>query len=228
MSREFKPRILAGGSAFMAHVRFNAPNLVEYLGRLGFDAVMLDCEHGSASVERIEEMARAARAAGIAAIVRPEKLDRAIITRYINCGVDGIMVPLVQDAAMAREIVQIVHYARPADHTRLLVIAMIESVEAVAALPEMLAVDGIDVFFVARGDLSKSMGYLGEKTHPAVQPVLDRALATILGAGACVGAAGDFGTVREVMAKGARLVLVSVEGLLAQATRAYMERAKAG
>lgn len=223
-----KQKLAAGGPAFMAHLRFNAPNLVEFLGRLGFDAVLLDCEHSSASVERIEEMARGARAAGIAAIVRPEKLDRAIITRYIECGADGIMVPLIQDAAMARELVGIVRYARPTSHAKLLVIAMIESTAAVDALPEILAVEGIDLFFVARGDLSKSMGFHGEKTHPAVQPVVDRAMAAILGAGAWVGAAGDLDTVRDVIAKGTRLVLVSVEGLLTQGARTYLERARGG
>ena len=69
-------RIFANcGNAVMVNLTFNSPNLVEYLASLGFEAVMLDCEHTSASVERVEELARAARAAGIAAIVRPEKLD---------------------------------------------------------------------------------------------------------------------------------------------------------
>ena len=72
----------------MVNLMFNSANLVEYLGGLGFEAVMLDCEHSSASVERIEELSRAARAAGISAIVRPEKLDEALITRYLDCKVE--------------------------------------------------------------------------------------------------------------------------------------------
>jgi 4-hydroxy-2-oxoheptanedioate aldolase len=223
-----KQKLASGEPAFMASLSFNSPNLVEYLGRLGFDAVMLDCEHTSASFERVEEMARAARAARIAAIVRPEKLDRAMITRYIDCGADGIMVPLVQNAAMAREAVDIVRYARPRTHDRLLIVVMVESLEAVEALPAILAVEGIDVFFVARGDLAKSMGLAGEKTHPDVRPVLDRAFASITAAGASLGAAGDFATVREVIGKGARLVLVSVEGLLAHGFTAYRQRIAAG
>lgn len=223
-----KQKLSTGAPVFMARVPFNAPRFVEHLGRIGLDAVMLDCEHTSASVERIEELARAAHAVGIPAIVRPETLDRAVITRYLDAGADGIMVPLVETAAMAREIVQILRYARPRNHAELLAIAMIESVPAVDALPEMLGVEGIDVFFVARGDLAKSMGLAGEKTHPAVQPVLDRALATIRDAGAWAGAAGDADGVEAVVRKGARLVMVSPDALLQRAFAEYRQRATAG
>lgn len=222
-----KQKLDAGGPVFMARVPFNAPKFVEHLGYIGCDAVMLDCEHTSASVERIEEMTRAARAVGIPAIVRPETLDRAVITRYLDCGVDGIMVPLVEHAAMAREIVRILRYARPNTHAQLLAVAMIESVAAIDALPEMLGVEGIDVFFVARGDLAKSMGLAGEKTHPAVQPQLDRALATLRAAGARIGAAGDIDSVAEVVRKGARLVMVSPDALLQRAFAEYRRRATA-
>jgi len=70
--RGLKQTLDGGGTAVMVNLTFNSPNLVEHLAALGFDAVMLDCEHTSASVESIEELARAARAAGIAAIVRPD------------------------------------------------------------------------------------------------------------------------------------------------------------
>ena len=209
----------------MVNLMFNSPNLVEYVGGLGFEAVMLDCEHSSASVERIEELSRAARAAGISAIVRPEKLDDALITRYLDCRIAGLMIPHVDDAATARRIVDIVRYALPSDHENILIIAMLESAQAVSNLDEILAVDGIDIFFIARVDLSKSLGYRGDKHHPEVRATVDRLVQRIRAAGRYVGVAGDYDRVEEMAAKDVNLLYVSTKGLLEPGARAYRERA---
>ncbi len=213
----------SGGHAVMVNLIFNSPNLVEYLASLGFEAVMLDCEHTSASVERIEELARAARASGIAAIVRPEKLDEALINRYLDCKIAGIMVPHVDDAAAARRIVEIVRYARPNEHQDIVIIAMLESAAAVENIDEILAVEGIDVFFLARVDLSKSLGYGGDKRHPEVRAMVDRLITRIQAAGRHAGAAGDYDTVSEIAAQGVRLIFVGTKNLLEPGARAYRE-----
>lgn len=217
-------RIFANcGNAVMVNLTFNSPNLVEYLASLGFEAVMLDCEHTSASVERVEELARAARAAGIAAIVRPEKLDEALITRYLDCNIAGIMVPHVDDAAAAQRIVDIVRYARPNDYQDIVIIAMLESAAAVANIDEILAVEGIDVFFLARVDLSKSLGYRGDKRHPEVRAMVDKLIARIQAAGRHAGAAGDYDMVPEIAAQGVRLIFVGTKSLIEPGARAYRE-----
>ena len=219
---------LAGGKlAVMVNLMFNSPNLVEYLGALGFEAVMLDCEHTSASVERIEELARAARAAGIAAIVRPEKLDEALITRYLECKVSGLMIPHVDDAATARRIVDAVRYALPTTHEDIAIIAMLESADAMKNIDEILAVDGIDLFFIARVDLSKSMGFKGDKHHPEVRAAVDRLIDRIHAAGRKVGVAGDYDRVGEMAAKNVNLLFVSTKGLLEPGAKSYRERALA-
>lgn len=217
---------LAGGRlAVMVNLMFNSPTLVEYLGALGFEAVMLDCEHSSASVERIEELARAARAAGIAAIVRPEKLDEALITRYLDCKVSGLMIPHVDDAATARRIVDAVRYALPTTHENIVIIAMLESADAMKNIDEILAVDGIDLFFIARVDLSKSMGFKGDKHHPEVRAAVDRLIARIQAAGRQVGVAGDYDRVDEMAGKKVNLLFVSTKGLLEPGSKSYRERA---
>ena len=99
------------------------------------------------------------RSIGGAAIVRPHSHERPLIIRYLNAGADGIMVPMVGNADEARAIVDAVRYALPSDYEKRLVIAMIETVDAVDALDEMLTVEGIDVFFIGPGDLSQDMGY---------------------------------------------------------------------
>ncbi len=219
---------LAGGKlAVMVNLMFNSPNLVEYLGALGFEAVMLDCEHTSASVERIEELARAARAAGIAAIVRPEKLDEALITRYLECKVSGLMIPHVDDAATARRIIDAVRYALPATHEDILIIAMLESADAMKNIDEILAVDGIDLFFIARVDLSKSLGFKGDKHHPEVRAAVDRLIDRIQAAGRQVGVAGDYDRVDEMAGKKVNLLFVSTKGLLEPGAKSYRQRALA-
>jgi len=219
-----KQVLAGGGRAVLVNLVFNSPNLVEHLAGLGFDAVMLDCEHTSASVERIEELVRAARASGIAAIVRPEKLDEALVTRYLDCKPAGLMVPHVDDAATARRIVEAVRYARPDQHQDLVVIAMIESAAAVADIDEILAVEGIDVFFLARVDLSKSLGHGGDKRHPEVVATVSRLIARIRAAGRIAGAAGDYDKVEEILAQGVQLVFVGTKDLLLPGARSYRER----
>lgn len=217
-------RAIAGGhTAVMVNLGFNSPTLVEYLAALGFDAVMLDCEHTSASVERIEELARAARASGIAAIVRPEKFDEALITRYLDCRVAGIMVPHVDDAATARRIVDVVRYALPDRWQDIAIIVMLESATAVTNLDEILSVEGIDVFFIARVDLAKSMGLGGDKRHPEVVATVRRSIARIRAAGRLAGAGGDFDNASEVAALGARLVFVGTKALLEPGAKAYLD-----
>lgn len=218
-----KKVLAGGGTAVLVNLGFNSPALVEHLGALGFDAVMIDCEHTSATVERVEELARAARASGIAAIVRPEKFDEALVTRYLDCKVHGIMVPHVDDAATARRIVDTVRYALPDRHRDIAIIAMLESTTAIANLDEILAVDGIDVFFLARVDLSKSMGHGGDKKHPEVVATVRRSIARIREAGRHAGAGGDYGVVDEIVKQGARLVFVGTKGLLEPGAKAYLD-----
>jgi 2-keto-3-deoxy-L-rhamnonate aldolase RhmA len=225
-----KQSLASGTPAIMVNLIFNSPNLVEYFGGLGFEAVMLDCEHTSASVERIEELVRAARASGIAAIVRPEKLDEALITRYLDCKPAGIMVPHVDDAATAQRIVDMVRYALPKTWQDIVIVAMLESAAAVANIDAILEVEGIDVFFLARVDLSKSLGYQGDKRHPEVRKVVDHLIERIRAAGRMVGAAGDYDQVSEIAAMDVQLIYVSTKALLEPGALAYrgaVQRARA-
>ena len=160
-----------------------SPSLTEFVASLGFDGVFIDCEHGMATVERVQEMCRAARAAGVQSIVRPEWNAPHLLTRYLDAGADGLMVPHVETAASAKQIVETVRYARPKDFGDKLLIAMVESVAAIDNIPELLAVDGIDVLFVGPSDLSSSMGFAGQAHHPDVKAMVKRAIGEIRAGG---------------------------------------------
>src|ERR1700712_2299733 len=135
-------RLQEGERLLMVNPHHVSSGLVARLCELGADAVFLDCEHGSASYEEVRVMAAAARGAGGGAIVRPDSHARSTMIRYLNCGADGLMVPLVETADQARAIVETVRYACPADHKKRLVICMIETLKAIANLDAILAVDG--------------------------------------------------------------------------------------
>ena len=220
-----KETLVRGEPIIMVRMGFNSPKMVEFIGHIGFDAVLVDCEHTSASVSCVEEMVRAARASGIAAIVRPEILDEAIINRYLDCKANGIMAPHVDDAATAKKLCEIVRYARPQTYKDLLLVAMIESKQAIENLDSILDVDGIDSFFLARVDLSKSLGFRGEKTHPAVRAVVDRAITKICARGRTAGAAGDLDNVSAVIGQGARLIFITIEDLLHHGCNTYLQSA---
>jgi 2-keto-3-deoxy-L-rhamnonate aldolase RhmA len=221
---KIKQAIREGRSVTLVRMTFNSPKLVEFVAQMGFDAVLIDCEHTSAGVERVEEMVRAARASGIAAIVRPEMLSDAIITRYLDCKADGIMAPHIDDVAAAERLCEIVRYARPQTWQELLLIAMIESTQAVDNLDSILKVQEIDVFFLARVDLGKSMGRGGLKNDPVVREAVDRAVSVISAAGRVPGAGGDIENVENTMRLGAKLVFVNVDDLLRYGSELYLER----
>jgi 4-hydroxy-2-oxoheptanedioate aldolase len=206
-----KARIASGTPVLMVNPNHVSPTLCEKLVRSGADSVFIDCEHGLASYEDIHHMAKAARFAGGWGIVRPQNQERSVITRCLNAGADGLMVPLIHTAAIAREVVYHFRYAVPDDHANRLLIGMIESTEALGNLDEILAVEGIDVFFVGPGDLSQSMGYSpnvkpGERRAAPVIEAVHATLAKIRAAGKHAGTLVVKHDAAELVAAGAQLL----------------------
>src|SRR5262249_34160759 len=130
-----KQKLRDGGTVLVFNPNFPSPALIEHAGALGFDVAFIDCEHGSAGFERVEELARAARAAGMTSILRPWSMERGLVTRYLDCGVGGIQFPGMEDEAAARSAVEIVRAARGKQFGDTLVTVMIESRTAMEHLP---------------------------------------------------------------------------------------------
>ena len=219
-----KDKLARGETVSMVLVNWPSPALVEHLGACGFDIAFIDTEKGSASPERIEEMCRGARAAGIAAVVRPWSPDPGLLSRMLDLGADGLMVAAIDTPEAAREVVEAVRYARWKDHDDKLVIAMIESPEAIARLPELLEVDGIDVWFIGPNDLAHRMGLPGQAARPEVRQAVLSTLRTISDAGRTAGTlvgAIDARTLREA---GARVLLTRASELVAQGARRFHEQ----
>lgn len=189
---KLRDRLQAGEAITMFTPHHTSSGLAARLAELGADSIFLDCEHGTWSFEDVRATGQIVRSVGGAAIVRPHSHERPVIIRYLNAGADGIMVPMVDTAEQARAIVDAVRYALPADYGKRLVISMIETVDAIGNLDEMLAVDGIDVFFIGPGDLSQDMGYppappFGEPRPAVVMEKVAEAVKKIRAAGKIAG-----------------------------------------
>jgi len=246
-TNQIKQKLQAGQPVYGAMVQFPDPDLVELLGYAGFDWILIDAEHGSINENDCAHMVRACEAAGVTSIVRPLANHPETIMRFLDCGAQGIQVPRVNTVEQARAAVQAVKYfpsgmrgvtssSRCVSYgfrgtipecieqanEQTLVCVMIEELEAVRNLPELLAVEGIDVFFVGGGDLAQTMGYPGRKSAPEVQKVVLETIDRIVAAGKVAGYSCEEET-QAFLARGVRYFHTGLTPLMKFAARRYWE-----
>ena len=183
MTARFKAKLAARQPVIVMNPDHPSPSLVEFIARLGVDAVMIDCEQGSPNMESVEDMARAARAVGLCALVRIAPPDAWAIERYMFRGVHGLVVPRLDTAAAAQRVVEDVRYCFPDTASEKIVIVQIETASAVSDLDGFLSIDGIDCLFLGSVDLAKSLGHRGDFRRPAVMQILERTVQRIVAAG---------------------------------------------
>lgn len=171
------------------------PWMVEMIGYAGYDFVILDTEHMSTNPESLEHMIRAAECASVTPLVRVPGVDRAAITRALDSGAQGIVVPRVSTAEEARDVVQMARYA-PAGlrgitggrttgfgtlplkdyllraNQEILIVLMIEDQEGMANREAILSVPGVDWVLPGAVDLSQSLGCSGDPFHPSVNEAI--------------------------------------------------------
>jgi 4-hydroxy-2-oxoheptanedioate aldolase len=241
-----KAKFARGEAAFGVNLMFPSVQLVETFGLLGFDWVLLDCEHGAISFESLDALTMAADAAGITPIVRPPNNDDASILRALDRGAHGIQVPHVDTADDARRAVAAARYhpfgerglapgtratgygvdfnaAQFVEHSNreVLVVVQIEHRNALANLDEIVRVEGVDVFFVGPMDLSLSLGHPGKLDEPAVREAIERCFATIQGEGKIAGSSGGPADVRRFRQLGGQYLYTHFHGLLAEGVRRF-------
>lgn len=251
MKNTLKDKLARGEAVLGVFVAVPSPDVVEMCGCMGFDFVLLDAEHGPMSVETAAHLMRAAECAGIVPIVNVASNSPQSIARYLDIGALGIQVPQVNDRHEAQAIVKAVKYhplgsrgmARPrAGHygvigsvqeymaeanSETMVIASIENIEGVKHLPHILDTPGIDVYLVGPNDLSQSMGLPGQVGSPLIKSAIDSIVTQVRGAGRAVGIfASDAAAARAYMAKGAQYIITSSVGLLARASRDYLQEVR--
>ena len=241
-----KHKLERGEVASVIQGYMTTPDLVEFFGESGFDGVWIEAEHGPIDFKDIADFTRACDLWGMTSIVRVNLNLPGVIYRTLDQGAQGIVVPHVNTADEARAVVDAAkfhplgsrgshtsrqglgvedYFAKANDET--MVVVLIEDIVAVDNLAQILAVDSIDVFFVAPGDLAQSMGYPGQPTHPEVLATVDRAIEQIARAGRVAGFTVSDSTVESYIAKGGRFLIIGWSPWLASAGRAYLDKVAA-
>ena len=105
-----KAKLLASEPAFGISMMIPSPQIVEMVAGVGFDWILIDCEHGSINPETVEALALAADACGITPIARPRSNKPEDILQVMDRGVMGVQVPHVNTADDARAAVEAVRY----------------------------------------------------------------------------------------------------------------------
>ena len=248
LSNPLKHKLLAGEPAFGVSVMFPSPQVVDNIGRLGFDWVLIDCEHGSISIESVELMVLAAEAAGITPIARPAVNSPEAIGQLMDRGVMGVQVPHVNTVEDARQAVAAVKYhplglrglaagvrssfygneLSMAEYTELsnretLVCVQLEEGEAVRNVEQILEVEDVDVFFVGPSDLSQSLGYPGRPDVPEVRQAMEHVFATVRSAGRVTGSAGNASATLAYLDQGVTYLYTHFTTLLSSASRTFLE-----
>ncbi len=191
--------------ATVAH--FSDPSSAELIGLMGFDCLWIDLEHQPLGMADAAAMMRAARVGDMDVMARPAKGEFMRMARLLEAGASLIMYPRCESAEEARELVRcakfpplgqrgffsaspdnpystmaVKDYVREANEQTIL-IAQIESPEAVKQAGAIAAVNGIDVLFFGPGDYSVISGIPGDFQSPVVQDALKETCRQALAAG---------------------------------------------
>lgn len=242
-----KRKLASGAPVTVVASSYTSPGLVELLGRMGFDAIFIDCEHGPAGWEDVENMVRAAELTNVTPIVRVQSNDPSTITRALDRGAGGVQVPHINTRAEAEAAVRSAKF-EPIGHRgyaggraalgvtgnftvhandETMVIAMLEEVEALKNLDDILKVGHIDVFFIAPGDLAQSMGFPGQVNHPEVQAAVEAAVRRTRAAGRAAGVLTTNGaSVRKFLDLGALFLYIALPSLLQPGVREFLAEFK--
>lgn len=231
---------LARGDTVLHGLWLGLPDssVAELAADSGFDWLLIDHEHGPFELRDILHHLQTIAAYDSAAVVRPAVDDPALLKKLLDLGAQNLLVPMVDSAAQAREVVRAVRYppggyrglgtslaraarwGRTTDYLEraneeLCILLQVESTEAIDNLDGILEVDGIDGVFIGPSDLSASMGHPGQAGHPEVREVICGALRRIRGAGKAAGLLClDPVLARQYVGQGANFVGVGVDTLL--------------
>jgi 2-dehydro-3-deoxyglucarate aldolase/4-hydroxy-2-oxoheptanedioate aldolase len=227
-----KRTLAAGGTVLgLMCAEFSTPGISRLADAAGADFVLYDMEHTGWSIETVKELLAASRGSACTPLVRISTLQRHMVSRPLDLGAAGVMVPMVESAEDARRIVELarfppqgsrgvgVYYPDDIESSGLLdtlvrmnanqfLIAQIETAAGVEHAAEIIAVDGIDILWIGHFDLTTSLGVPGQFGHPLHVQAVDRVFAAADAAGKPVGTmANDVEDARALLSRGYRAVM---------------------
>ncbi len=166
----------------------------------GFDSIYIDVEHSSFSLDTTGQICMASLAVGITPFVRVPSIAPDFISRVLDGGALGVIAPHIQSPQDAARVVRAAKFPPLGDRSftgslphfqfrtfpttemfealneATMVIVMIESAEALAAVDEIAAVDGVDMLFIGTNDLCSSLGIPGQLDHDSIRDAYARTI----------------------------------------------------
>jgi len=234
----FKRAIQAGRQQIGLWVALANSYSAEIVAGSGFDWLLIDGEHSPNDPPTVLPQLQAIAAyPATCAIVRPAWNDKVLIKRYLDIGVQTLLVPYVQTEEEALAAVaatrfpgagvrgvagvtrasrfgRVSHYANRA-HEEICVLVQIETREGLDNLEKIALVEGVDGVFIGPADLAAGLGHLGNPQHPDVQAAIKDAIGRIR---ACTKPAGilatDDDTARRYIEWGTTFTAVGLDAMV--------------
>jgi len=156
-------------------INVGGPSLdaVDMLAAAGAKCLFIDCERMAIGIESIGPIVRSAKSYGMFTMLRSESKQPEILIRYLDRGIDGIVVPHTDSVEELEQIAQILDYVSKGQPEKFMSIAQIESQTAVDNIAAMSASKAVDSFLIGPNDLSHSMGFKGKLDVEALWQVID-------------------------------------------------------
>ncbi|NNK16510.1 MAG: HpcH/HpaI aldolase/citrate lyase family protein [Sulfitobacter sp.] len=234
----FKKALQQGETVFGCWLGLGHSFSTELMGTAGFDWLVIDGEHGPNDYRSILAQLQVLEASDSHAVVRVPVGETYILKQMLDAGAQTVLVPMVDSAAQARQLVrdvtypphgdrgvgyaltrasrfsQIKDYGTTAD-AEVCLLVQVESVKGLAALDEILTIDGIDGVFIGPADLAADMGHMGNALHEDVQAAIMDALQRIRAAGKAPGILSTHDPMTQAaLDAGAQFVALSADVLL--------------
>lgn len=234
----FKQRLTDGSGEvqFGLFISLADPVCAEIAATSNLDWLIIDTEHAPNEIRSTLAQLQATLAYDVDVVVRPWVGDQALIKRMLDIGAESLLIPMVDTAEQAADLVRAVRYppdgvrgvssARAARWTRVddyfaaandqvCLIAQIESRSGLDNLSAIAAVDGVDGLFVGPSDLAAALGHVGNPGHPDVQAAVTGAIEAIVAAGKPAGVYGATPDAAQRYADaGATLVIIGVDTIV--------------
>jgi 2-keto-3-deoxy-L-rhamnonate aldolase RhmA len=248
-----RKRVLAGECVYGTMIRqARDPGAPVIFAAVGFDFVFIDMEHGNYSMETVADLIRGAKSAGIATIIRVPHLETHFISRVLDAGAEGIMVPMTSRREQAEAIVRYSKYTplgqrgfgtqlghtdyRPLKamefmregNENTLIVAQIETKEAIENIDSILDVEGIDVGLIGPNDLSLSLGIPDQMGSERLTKAIEKVVAAGKKKGKATGIhIGNIEALKEWRVKGMTVLAYSTDiGFLYDASKSSLEELK--
>lgn len=206
--------IADGAASWMVNPGGASIDAVDALARVGARCLFIDCERTAVGIESVGALTRSAHSHGMAAVLRSESMQPEVLVRYLDRGIDGIVVPHVETVEQIRAIRGVVDYVTKGVPDAIYTVAQIESAAAVSNVVALAAEEAVDGFLIGPNDLSHSMGFLGETSGLELKAAVDGVVDVLQARCRVWGIPSTAATAAEWRTRGARLLYSTLEQIL--------------